>query len=137
MHHPLGNVPLENDAVDRVGSQPEYLLALREAKFGLFALGDIARIDHDAVDQRIGERGDTARLQPSIGAILVASAKLARESFDLAGDQLPILGEQILAIIGMCELEHKMRLAFLGGIAERILHAGADIFHAAVRSRQS
>ena len=44
----------------------------------------------------------------------MASPKLARESFDLTRDQLPILGEQILAIIGMCEFEHKMLLAFLG-----------------------
>ena len=118
MHHALDNVPLKNDAVDRIGSQPEYFLALGEAKFRLLALGDIARIDDDTVDQRVGERRDTARLQPAVGAVLVTGPKLAREPFDLAGDQLAILGEQILTIIRMREFEHEMRFAFLGREAE-------------------
>ena len=62
----------------------------------------------------------------------MASAKLAREAFDLAGHQLPILGEHIVAIIGMREFECEMRLAFLGGKAERILQSGTDIFQTAI-----
>src|ERR1700729_4017536 len=60
MHDSLDKVPLENYAVDRIGGQTEYFLALGKTKFRLFALGDIARIDHDTVDQRIGECRDAA-----------------------------------------------------------------------------
>ncbi len=128
----FADVPLIDDAIDGIGSQAEYLLALREPRFRLFALGDVARIDDHAADQRVGECRDAARFQPAVRAVLVQSTKFARKALDLTGHQLPILGAQLLEIIRMGEVEHEVRFAFLGGVAERILHAGADVFHPAI-----
>ena len=72
VHDAAGDIPFEDDAFDRIRCKPKHLLALSKPGLGLLALRDIARIDHDAIDQRVVERGDVNRFEPAIAAVLVA-----------------------------------------------------------------
>src|ERR1700733_8702468 len=132
MHDALDDVPFEDDPVDRLGRKSEDFLALREPKFRLLALGDIARVDDDAADYGVGERGNTARLQPAVRSVLVTQAKLAREALDIAVNHLLILRHEFRPIIRMRQLEYIIRFAFFGRVAQRILHTRADVLHAAI-----
>ncbi len=111
MHDALGQIPLENDAVHRLGGQPEDLFALRELALGVLALVDVVRGDRDAVDERVLKRGDVMRFEPAARAVLAPHPMLLRESVSGTGRELAELATKNGRIVRMQKIEDGRRLA--------------------------
>jgi hypothetical protein len=118
MHEPAGEIPFENDAVDRVRGQAKNLLALRELMLHVATFSDVTRIDDDALDEGIAKCRDIVRFQPTKGAVLVTDPVLMGKARHGAVHELSEPAAQFSDIIGMNVLENGMGASFFGGIAE-------------------
>ena len=100
----------------------------------LLALGDVARVDHHAIDQRIIERGDIGRLEPTISRRPYAERGTDEKTGRFRRRQLLKFRAHRARIVGVhMRRKIEIEMPLLRRIAEGVLHAAADILQPPVR----